>query len=57
MNSAELVARIKNLLPKVEERSAKGFRTQEAMRLLYELEGTVGALLAVACAEYAKEGQ
>lgn len=56
MNSSELLARVKNLLPQLEEKSAKGFRTEEVMHLLYQLEGTVGALLAVACAEYSKEG-
>jgi hypothetical protein len=55
MNSAELLARVKNLLPTIEEKSAKGFRTEEVMHLLYQLEGTVSALLAVACAEYARE--
>lgn len=55
MNSAELLTKVKNLLPTIEERSAKGFRTEETMQLLYQLDGMVSALLAVACAEYSKE--
>lgn len=56
MNSAELVAKIKNIVPKLEERSAKGFANPEATKLLYELSGITTALLAMAMAE-AREGK
>jgi hypothetical protein len=54
-NSAELVVTVKNLVPKLEEKSAKGFRTCDAMRALYDLEEAVSALMIAATKEHLGE--
>jgi hypothetical protein len=51
-NSAELVVKIGNIHRRIEELSAKGFRTAESMHALYELESAVDALMSVATAEF-----
>lgn len=52
INSSELVVKIGNIHREIEELSASGFKTAEAMRALYALESAVDALLAVATAEF-----
>lgn len=52
MNSAELVVKIGSLSRKIEEASAKGFRTKPAMELLYSLEAALDDLLVAATREY-----
>ncbi|CDY79451.1 hypothetical protein BGLT_02232 [Caballeronia glathei] len=51
-SSAELVVKLGQLHTKIEEASAKGFKTDAAMKLLYELESVVDSLLAVGTAEF-----
>jgi hypothetical protein len=50
--SSEMVVKAGALLRQIEEASAKGFVTDEAMRLLYSLESTVDALMTLATAEF-----
>ncbi|QGZ66293.1 hypothetical protein [Paraburkholderia acidisoli] len=52
MQSAELVVKIGQLQSKLEEASAKGFVSREAMQILYKIEETVGTLLELATAEF-----
>lgn len=56
MQSAELVVKIGQLQSKLEEASAKGFASEAPMKLLYEIEETVGALLELATAEFLGSG-
>lgn len=51
-HSAELVVRIGQIHTRLEEASARGFKDVAAMKVLYELESTVDALMVVATAEF-----
>lgn len=50
--TAELVTTIGRLTSKLNEASAKGFVTRDSMQLLYQMESTVDALIALATAEF-----
>ncbi|MEX3914858.1 hypothetical protein AB4Y43_01240 [Paraburkholderia sp. BR10872] len=50
--TAEIVTQIKRLTSRIEEATAKGFVTGDSLKLLYQLESSVDALLSLATAEF-----
>jgi hypothetical protein len=50
--TAEIVTNIKRMTSKIEEATAKGFVTDYSLKLLYQLESSVDALLTLATAEF-----
>ncbi|WP_321913554.1 hypothetical protein [Paraburkholderia sp. J11-2] len=50
--TAELVTTIGRLQSRIQEASAKGFKTDASLMLVYELETIVGTLIESATAEY-----
>jgi len=55
--TAELLTKIKLMTSRIEEASAKGFVSDHAMHLLYELESSVGDLLQAATNEFWAKNQ
>jgi len=52
MQTAELAVKVKKLANQLDEASAKGFKTDASLMLLYEIESAIGKLIEVATAEF-----